>query len=175
MAKNGSKATVTTVIRFMFTLLTPEDLNSKNSRAGRLYQMIFSANWISLAVVVVEVSNPATPVGAPVESKMSVLSGVTGTAKFAWFKMLKISARNCTLNDSDILLTGLFLNTEKSRFIVPGPVKIFRPALPRRLKHCGYGTVTGLPSESVNGCGSQLALQKSIFGADGIAKHWVLM
>jgi hypothetical protein len=49
--------------------------------------MILSANCISLAVVVVEVSKPVIPVGAPVESKMSVLSGVTGTAKFAWFKM----------------------------------------------------------------------------------------
>ena len=46
------------------------------------YQITFNANWISLAVVVVEVSNPAAPVGAPVESKISVLSGVTGTAKF---------------------------------------------------------------------------------------------
>src|ERR1700682_613647 len=142
--------------------------------AGAYYQMILSANCISLAVVVVEVNKPVIPVGAPVESKMSVLSGVTGTAKFAWVKMLKISARKCTMNDSDIRLTGLFLTTEKSRFIVPGPVKIFRPALPRRLKHCGYGTVTGLPSEPVNGCGSQLAVQKSIFGADGMAKHWVL-
>src|ERR1700730_6260869 len=175
MAKNGSKATVTTVIRFMFTLLTPEDLNSKNSRAGRLYQMIFSANWISLAVVVVEVSNPATPVGAPVESKMSVLSGVTGTAKFAWFRMLKTSARNCTWKDSDILLTGMVLTNERSRFTVPGPVRMLRPALPRRLKHCGYGTVTGLPSESVNGCGSQLAVQKAILGADGTAKHLLLI
>jgi hypothetical protein len=47
------------------------------------YQITFSANWISLAVVVVEVSRPATPVGAPVESKMSVLSGLNGTEKFA--------------------------------------------------------------------------------------------
>jgi hypothetical protein len=50
---------------------------------GHFYQITFSANWISRAVVVVEVNKPATPVGAPVESKMSVLSGVTGTAKFA--------------------------------------------------------------------------------------------
>src|SRR3984893_6982364 len=137
--------------------------------------MILSANCISLAVVVVELSKPETPVGVPGESKMSVLSGETGTAKFAWFKMLKTSARNCTLKDSDIFLTWLFLNTEKSRFIVPGPVRMLRPALPRRLKHCGYGTVTGLPAESVNGCGSQLAVQKAILGAEGMAKHWSLM
>jgi hypothetical protein len=67
--------------------------------------MIFSPNWISLAVVVVDVSKPATPVGAPDPSKMSVLSGDTGTAKFEWFKMLKTSALNCTLNVSDIRLT----------------------------------------------------------------------
>src|ERR1700680_5266083 len=106
---------------------------------------------------------------------MVLLSGVTGTAKFARFKILKNSARNCTVKFSEIRLIELFLNTEKSRFTIPGPVKILRPALPRRLKHCGYGTVTGLPFESLNGCGSQLAFQKSIFGADGIAKHWVLM
>jgi hypothetical protein len=47
------------------------------------YQINFRANWISLAVVVVEVSKPATPVAAPVESKMSVLLGLTGTEKFA--------------------------------------------------------------------------------------------
>src|SRR4029077_17978384 len=68
------------------------------------YQMTFSANWISLAVVVVEVSKPAAPVGEPVESKMSVLSGVTGTAKFAWFKILKNSALNCTLKFSEMRL-----------------------------------------------------------------------
>jgi hypothetical protein len=51
--------------------------------------MIFSPNWISLAVVVVDVSKPATPVGASDPSKMSVLSYDTGAAKFAWFKMLQ--------------------------------------------------------------------------------------
>jgi len=38
---------------------------------------------ISLAVVLVLVSKPATPVGVPVASKTSVLSGVTGGAKLA--------------------------------------------------------------------------------------------
>src|ERR1700694_4175202 len=127
--------------------------------------MILSANCISLAVVVVELSKPATPVGVPVESKMSVLSGETGTAKFAWFKMLKTSARNCTLKDSDIFLTWLFLNTEKSRFIVPGPVRMLRPALPRRLKH--WSEVASPPL--------QFACQKARLGAVGTAKHSVLM
>ena len=48
------------------------------------YHVNFSANWISLGSVDVEVSKPATPVNTiPLESSMSVLSGVTGTAKFA--------------------------------------------------------------------------------------------
>ena len=105
--------------------------------SGSAYQTIFNANWISLDVVVVEVNNPAAPVGAPVESKISVLSGLTGTAKLVRFKILKNSARNCTLKFSEILVMGLFLNTEKSRFDVPGPISILRPAFPRRLKHCG--------------------------------------
>jgi hypothetical protein len=99
-------------------------------------------------VVVVEVSKPATPVGDPLESKMSVLSGAMGTAKLARFRMLKNSARNCTLKFSEILLIGLFLNTEKSRFESPGPVRMLRPALPLRLKHWG-----GAPK-----AGSQFAL-----------------
>ena len=48
------------------------------------YHVNFSANWISLGSVDVEVSKPATPFNkVPLESNMSVLSGVTGTAKFA--------------------------------------------------------------------------------------------
>ena len=46
------------------------------------HQLSFRPNWISLDVVVVEVNKPALGLGAPVESKMSVLSGVTGTEKF---------------------------------------------------------------------------------------------
>jgi len=46
---------------------------------------------------------------------MSVLSVMTGTAKFAWFRMLKNSARNWTLKFSEIFLTALFLKTEKSK------------------------------------------------------------
>src|ERR1700730_11123174 len=100
---------------------------------------------------------------------MFVLSGLTGTAKFARFKMLKNSARNCTLKLSEIFLIGLFLNTEKSRFDVPDPIRMLRPAFPRRLKHCGKGTPV-VPG----GMGSQLAVQKPILGAAGTAKHWVL-
>src|SRR5882757_7343812 len=52
---------------------------------------------------------------------MSVLSGVVGGAKLAWFKMLKISARNCTLKFSEIRLMWLFLKIEKSKLVMPGP------------------------------------------------------
>ncbi len=89
--------------------------------------MSFSANWISLAVVVVVVSLPAMGFKAPVESKMSVLSGVTGTEKLAWLRILKISVRNWMLKS--------------------GP----------------------------RGCGSQLSVQNPMSGAEGIAKHCVLM
>jgi len=49
--------------------------------------------------------------------------------------MLNNSARNCTLKFSEIRVTELFLNTEKSRFVSPGPIRMLRPALPRRLRH----------------------------------------
>ena len=98
-------------------------------------------------MVVVEVSKPAAPFGVPVESKISVLSGVIGIAKLARFKRLNISALNCTLKDSENLRMWVFLMTDRSRLDRPGPVKILRPALPPRLKHCGE-----VPSE-----GSQFA------------------
>src|SRR6266446_1708030 len=91
-------------------------------------------------MVVLE-SSPATPVGVPSEKKMSELAGVVGGAKLGCFNMLKISARNCTLKFSGIRLMRLFLKMEKSRFVMPGPIKMFRPALPRRLKHCRLGGV----------------------------------
>src|SRR5882757_3499367 len=104
---------------------------------------------------------------------MSVLSGVVGGAKLAWFKMLKISARNCTLKFSEIRLMRLFLKTEKSKFVIPGPIKMFRPALPRRLKHLRSPGGSGPPK--VGGAGSQCAVQNAISGAVGTAKHWVLI
>src|SRR6266404_9848955 len=113
--------------------------------------------------MVVLVSNPATPVGVPSEKKMSVLSGVVGGAKLAWFKMLKISARNCTLKFSEIRLMWLFLKMEKSKLVMPGPVKIFRPALPRRLGQ--VRSVTPSPPWQL------FAAQKAASGAVGTAKH----
>src|SRR3984893_17331442 len=107
------------------------------------YHISLSANWTCREVVVVEVSKPALPVGAPVESKICVLSGMMGTEKLLRFKILQDSARNCTLKFSEIALTGMFFNSEKSRFERPGPVRMFRPALPRRLKHCGKVPTVG--------------------------------
>src|SRR6266478_1454034 len=79
-------------------------------------------------------------VGAPVELKMSVVGlspDPDGEAKLGRFKILKTSTRNCALKFSEIRLMKLFLNSEKSRFVRPGPTMMLRPALPRRLKHCG--------------------------------------
>src|ERR1700694_5457664 len=88
----------TPIAKYFFILSSKVRLTSD-------YQMNFSANWISLDVVVVEVNKPAIPFAAPVESKMSVLPGVSGVAKFARFKILKTSALNCTLKVSEILRT----------------------------------------------------------------------
>src|SRR5207245_11490320 len=129
------------------------------------YQIIFTANCTSRAVVVVLDSKPATSLTEPVESKISLLSGVVGGAKLAWFIMLKISARNCTLKFSEILLMWLFLNTEKSKFVMPGPIKIFRPALPRRLKHCS----------ELESPPTHFDVRKARSGAVGIGRHCVLM
>src|SRR5713226_5660944 len=88
---------------------------------------------------------------------------------------LKNSARNCTLKLSEIFLIEWFLNTEKSRFDVPGPVNRLRPAVPRRLKHCGNGAATGGSDVSlgwsVAGYLVQLLFQKVMSGAEGTEKH----
>src|SRR5882724_3570873 len=99
--------------------------------------------------MVVRTSAPAVPPPLgdredPVPSKMSVFpSPGPGGAKLAWLRMLNISTRNWTLKFSEILRTLKFLNTEKSRLVMPGPIRMFLPALPRRLKHCGKTAGTG--------------------------------
>src|ERR1700730_3693650 len=99
---------------------------------------------------------------------MSVWSGVTGTAKLARFSTLKASARNCTLKLSEILLIGLFLNTERSRLEVPGPIRMLRPLFPRRLKHAsGERPDPAIGPPRVGGAGSQLFAQKVGSGAVG--------
>src|SRR5713101_9491263 len=147
--------------------------------------MILTANWTCRSGTVVLSKTPAFPPAsgdsdAPVASKMSVLTSVavSGGAKFAWLMILNISTRNCTLKFSEILLMWLFLNTEKSRLLIPGPIMMFRPALPRRLKHCGNVARTGGTPDgfwALGGAGLQFAVQKAMSGALGIAKHCVLM
>src|SRR5438445_11225435 len=66
------------------------------------HQINFTANWICLDGVWVDVMSPALATRFPVESKIFRLS--KGGAKFGWFKMLKNSARNCALKRSEILL-----------------------------------------------------------------------
>src|SRR5579875_1409199 len=58
----------------------------------------------------------------------------TGTRKLVWLRTLKNSARNWMLKFSEILRTGMFLKSEKSRSRRPGPTIWFRPKLPRRLE-----------------------------------------
>src|SRR5260370_10674028 len=150
--------------------------------------MNFRAKGIWRCGMVVRTKATAMPLEAPVPSKMSLVPSPTcGGAKLAWFMMLKISMRNWTLKFSEMRFTRLFLNTEKSRLVMPGPIRILRPALPRRLKHArgeshGTGGVGGLVVASprigvprLGGAGSQLAVQNASFGAVGTAKHWVLM
>src|ERR1700720_1239837 len=135
------------------------------------------ANWICRSGTVVLTKSPAVPplttVGeseAPVASNMSVLpSPGPGGAKLGWLRILKISIRNWTLKFSEILRIWLFLKTEKSRLVTPGPTRLLRPALPRRLKHCSEAGSTG-PAR-LGGAGSQFAFQKAASGAVGIAKH----
>src|SRR5258707_593214 len=94
----------------------------------------------------------------------------SGTLKLAWFMMLKNSARNCRLKSSEILRIFMFLYTEKSRFIKPGPINLFLPELPRRLKHRRSPEGSGPPK--LGGAGSQFAVQKVISGAVGTVKQF---
>jgi hypothetical protein len=50
-----------------------------------------------------------------------------GVAKFAWFRILKNSARNCKLTLSD---TRVFFNTDRSSSAKPGPVNVSLPTFP---------------------------------------------
>src|SRR6185437_554341 len=51
----------------------------------------------------------------------------SGVAKFGWFRMLKISARNCSFAFSP---NGQFFIPEKSHWKNPGPRRLLRPTLP---------------------------------------------
>src|SRR5580704_236703 len=66
----------------------------------------------------------------------------TGGLRLTRLVQLKHSTRNCTFEDSEIFLTGMFLYREKSNAISPGPMSVFRPASPYwvlgfgGVKHC---------------------------------------
>src|ERR1700674_1323283 len=68
--------------------------------------------------------------GVPFWSKTVRLS--FGEAKLARLNTLKNSARNWTVKSSEMVRIRLFLNKEKSRFDIPGPISELRPRLPRR-------------------------------------------
>ena len=67
------------------------------------------------------------PPGVEGRNAVDVVSELFGGKKFGLLKMLKNSARNCTLTVSRI---GKFLNIEKSRFRNCGPRRIAFPELP---------------------------------------------
>src|SRR5712664_981906 len=110
--------------------------------AAEHHQINFKANCICRDGVCVDVISPAFPIGLPLESKRFRLS--RGGAKFVWFRRLKNSALNWTLNASEIRLIRLFFNRDESRFTSPGPISVFRPKLPRSVigvgttKHCVF-------------------------------------
>src|SRR5690242_15018727 len=91
------------------------------------YQINFNANWITRLSICVEVSWPNNVFGVPFALKgLRLLVG----AKFARFKTLKNSARNCRFAVSDTFGMRLFLKSEKSALNNPGPTIVFRPILP---------------------------------------------
>src|SRR6185295_158945 len=85
----------------------------------------------------------------------------TGTAKLAWFAVLKLSARNWRVHRS---VKRKFFMSDVSRLANPGPRAILRPALPNwpasdlgsrrrnedRLSHCPTvcGPALGSPATS---------------------------
>src|SRR5262245_41194945 len=73
-----------------------------------------------------------------------VLPGVAvkpGFPKFAWLKRSNISARNCVRIVSRIFV---FLSTEKSTLLKPGPVIEFRPRLPKWRTRVPWTRLTGI-------------------------------
>src|SRR4051812_22597519 len=57
-----------------------------------------------------------------------------GVAKFGGLKALSASRRSCRLTDS---LSGKSRKRLRSRFLNPGPRRLFRPALPKRAPFSG--------------------------------------
>ena len=75
-------------------------------------------------MVAVDVMMPAVGAG---DDEAAENTTVLGVEKFARFKKLKNSARNCMRSLSEI---GVSLARERSRVARPGPVRMSRPALP---------------------------------------------
>src|SRR5436309_13973322 len=81
--------------------------------------------------------SPPPPLSVPFNLKIWAwpeLKNGKGGPKLGWFKMLKNSARNCTLKLSEIFFTAKFLYSEKSRLTNGGPMTLLRPALPSRFE-----------------------------------------
>src|SRR6266404_938005 len=97
------------------------------NRAGRL-NINFNANWICRE----EPESPVWQRGLVVTPKLFAAPGTNGCAtrpgcpKLAWLKTSKNSARNCTRVVSD---SFVFLMTEKSVLLKPGPIITLRPRL----------------------------------------------
>ena len=59
--------------------------------------------------------------------KLAEATSLCGTSKLGWFRKLNISTRNSNILASP---SGILRMRAKSQVPIPGPVKIFRPALP---------------------------------------------
>src|ERR1700730_18626393 len=101
------------------------------SREAKSHRENFSANWICLEVVFVKVIAPPKGTGVPSGLMTARLS--LGEVKLARLMILKKSTRNCVLKVSEILITGMFLDKEKSNSTSPGPISELRPSLPFRV------------------------------------------
>jgi len=87
---------------------------------------------------------------------------VSGGAKFAWFAMLKKSARTCRQVASPKKCSGKLLDTETSVLISPGPVSWLRPSLPSSVD--GFGIAKALRLDVVRGIAGIHWLVASIVG-----------
>src|ERR1700704_2059628 len=95
----------------------PFPRRNPRKRQAESHQLNFSANWICREVVVVVSIRPGEEDRFPWASKRWLKS--TGGERLTRLVQLKHSNRNCTLEDSEIFLTGMFLNKEKSNAISP--------------------------------------------------------
>src|SRR5690348_14462290 len=84
----------------------------------------FSPSWIWRDVVDVAVITPAVGLGV-VDAELNTTA--FGVAKFARFRRLKNSARNCRLTRSEI---AVFFSSDASSSASPGPTSTFLPTFP---------------------------------------------